>query len=361
MGSIARKGQRFYALVWDRVTKKQRWKLLPKDIQGPRAARTAMRVLQDASDRRLIGLPTQSSKQSSDSWGKVAARLLAEIKVKNGRESWYLQTRAMVRRLKKGIGNQPIREVTIGMCRAYELWRLGEIGESTKETLRKEIMFFRRIWKRAIEVGCVSDNPWQKITLPKRAPRSPKFLSIEQFGALVKVAPAEWMFRWQFLVQTGARLVEARTAQWEQMNFQAGVIRLKNAGKGKGTKEAFRTIPLPAAMLAELRRREGKRGELIFEHIGEWTKQFTKDRRAAGIADMPARNRLRHTFASWLAMSGLVTILELRYLLGHESIESTEVYAQLIPGQNRAVASILDENYRRSIESQETAKVVDIG
>jgi site-specific recombinase XerD len=39
----------------------------------------------------------------------------------------------------------------------------------------------------------------------------------------------------------------------------------------------------------------------------------------------------RHTFASWLAQSGTVTLLELRDLLRHESTQMTERYAHMIP------------------------------
>jgi integrase len=39
----------------------------------------------------------------------------------------------------------------------------------------------------------------------------------------------------------------------------------------------------------------------------------------------------RHTYASWLAQSGTVTLLELRDLLRHESTQMTERYAHMIP------------------------------
>ncbi len=266
----------------------------------------------------------------------------------------------MVRRLNRIMGNKPIEAVTVGMCRAYEIERLTEIGDGTKETLRKEIMLFRRIWRRAIEAGAVVVDPWKALTLPKRAARSPKFMTVEQFGDLIRVATPEWAFRWRFLVQTGARLIEAVSVRWSQVDFQSRTIRLRNAAKGKGTREEFRTILLSGELIAELRNRKGNEEGLVFLNIGEWTKQFTANRRAAGIPSLSARNMLRHTFASWLAQSGEVTLLELRDLMGHGDISSTQVYAHLIPAQNVAVAVVLAENCRRSVEDifdQEVAKV----
>lgn len=55
----------------------------------------------------------------------------------------------------------------------------------------------------------------------------------------------------------------------------------------------------------------------------------------------------RHTYASWLAQSGTVTLLELRDLLRHESTQMTERYAHLIPGkleqQSSKIGAILGE------------------
>ena len=39
----------------------------------------------------------------------------------------------------------------------------------------------------------------------------------------------------------------------------------------------------------------------------------------------------RHTYASWLAQSGTVSLIELRDLLRHETTQMTERYAHLIP------------------------------
>jgi integrase len=50
----------------------------------------------------------------------------------------------------------------------------------------------------------------------------------------------------------------------------------------------------------------------------------------------------RHTFASWLAQSGTVTLLELRDLLRHSSITMTERYAHLIPGKAQEKTGLIE-------------------
>lgn len=69
---------------------------------------------------------------------------------------------------------------------------------------------------------------------------------------------------------------------------------------------------------------------------------------------------LRHTFASWLAQTGQVTLHELRDLMRHESIKMTERYAHMIPDgikeQSWRINEILT-NHRRS--KQDTLEYED--
>jgi len=65
-----------------------------------------------------------------------------------------------------------------------------------------------------------------------------------------------------------------------------------------------------------------------------------------GITDARHRVRfhtLRHTFASWLAQSGDVTLQELREYMRHERIEMTLRYAHLIPGHQRDKLRIIED------------------
>ena len=52
---------------------------------------------------------------------------------------------------------------------------------------------------------------------------------------------------------------------------------------------------------------------------------------------------MRHTFASWLAQSGQVSIMELQKLMRHKNISMTMRYAHLFPGQENEKLSIIGE------------------
>ena len=83
-----------------------------------------------------------------------------------------------------------------------------------------------------------------------------------------------------------------------------------------------------------------------------WGISYTFDRVVAelglndGVTDKRRRVRfhtLRHTFASWLAQSGQVTLHELMELMRHKRIEMTLRYAHLIPGGGRNKLRIIDQ------------------
>jgi integrase len=61
---------------------------------------------------------------------------------------------------------------------------------------------------------------------------------------------------------------------------------------------------------------------------------------------------LRHTFASWLAQSGAVTLIELRDLMRHSSIVMTERYAHLIPGKSQEKAAIIGDILNATIDKK---------
>ena len=52
---------------------------------------------------------------------------------------------------------------------------------------------------------------------------------------------------------------------------------------------------------------------------------------------------MRHTFASWLAQSGKVTLMELQKLMRHRNITMTMRYAHLFPGQESEKLSIIGD------------------
>jgi integrase len=77
-----------------------------------------------------------------------------------------------------------------------------------------------------------------------------------------------------------------------------------------------------------------------------------------GIEDKRQRvvfHTLRHTFASWLAMQG-ESLLTIKELMGHKTVEMTLRYSHLIPDQKRAAVDKLGQRANGKVVSMEEAR-----
>jgi len=101
--------------------------------------------------------------------------------------------------------------------------------------------------------------------------------------------------------------------------------------KGKGDKE--RIVPIPDFLKKELFKYKNQSQKYLFTNKSgkpltrQWiSKVFKKVSKKVGIKITP--HCLRHTFASYLINNGM-DIYHLAKLLGHSSVSTTQIYAQL--------------------------------
>lgn len=122
----------------------------------------------------------------------------------------------------------------------------------------------------------------------------------------------------------------------------------------KGGKRVF--VRVPEDMIRMLQAYKRKPAEPIFQQPRKKT-AFTKTPacfktavRKLGLEPencdslyMVTLHTMRHTFASWLAQSGKVTLMELQKLMRHKNITMTMRYAHLFPGQESEKLSIIGD------------------
>jgi hypothetical protein len=58
----------------------------------------------------------------------------------------------------------------------------------------------------------------------------------------------------------------------------------------------------------------------------------------------PGKQKIRHTFASWLALQGETT-LTIEELLGHKTLAMAERYSHLIPDHKRRVILAMEKGF----------------
>ena len=155
-------------------------------------------------------------------------------------------------------------------------------------------------------------------------------------------------------LHTGCRKSELLGLDWERADLKRNVITLE-ARHTKTNKR--RTVPLNEDAREALIRRASFRAEhcpdspWVFcnkygERIADVKTAFNRACEKAGITNFRMHD-LRHSCASWLVMAGR-PILEVRDMLGHQSVTMTERYAHLAPDKLRDAARALESRSRFS-------------
>ncbi len=154
-------------------------------------------------------------------------------------------------------------------------------------------------------------------------------------------------------LKTGLRATEIFGIHGQDLDMHGLVIHIRAKGGER------QTVPAPDDIMQILAGYRRLPHERVFQDDQggpiTWGVSCTFDRVVAelglndGVTDKRRRVRfhtLRHTFASWLAQSGEVTLHELMEMMRHKRIEMTLRYAHLIPGGGRRKLSIIDDALR---------------
>jgi integrase len=179
-----------------------------------------------------------------------------------------------------------------------------------------------------------------------------QFLTFEEAERIVSAAAPEWRTFIITALKTGLRVGELLALKWEDVDLVAGQLVVRRTlwhgqeGPPKGGRN--RKVPLSNEAVAVLKAHRHLKGAYVFcEADGRrLTHSRVKDVvpsacRKAQLAKRLTTHGLRHTFASHLVMRG-VSLIAVKELLGHESIEMTLRYSHLSPDVKRDAVKLLD-------------------
>ncbi|MBN2371762.1 MAG: site-specific integrase [Vicinamibacteria bacterium] len=158
----------------------------------------------------------------------------------------------------------------------------------------------------------------------------------------------------RLLIFTGARASEIKTARWENVNLEAGVLRVPLPKEG--TPKNIRLAPPALSVLKVLPRLAGNpyviAGRLPGTHLTDLEKPWQRIRKAADLEDVRLHD-LRHGWAS-IAAAGGASLPILGAVLGHSQPTTTQRYAHFSEDPLRGVV----DQTARKIESALNRDVV---
>lgn len=176
------------------------------------------------------------------------------------------------------------------------------------------------------------------------------------------------------LLHTGARFSEVTSLTWDEIDFKQRTIFFKSTKDGnerhismsKLVKEVLKSLPKSKSELII----STFRGTQILQMNKKWQqvvdsiipnnivtvkktddegnmRELNDEERKLLIKQTKKRlttHSLRHTHASWMAMSGNFNLMEIRDELGHKTTKMTERYAHLLPKERHRKTNELFDN-----------------
>ncbi len=207
----------------------------------------------------------------------------------------------------------------------------------------RAVVAVRGLHRFALREGLSANDPAARVRPPAPLRRLPKAISVEQVAQLLAAAAAAdtpLALRDRALLEvlyaTGARISEAVGLAVDDLDREAGVVKLA----GKGGKE--RVVPVGSFALAAVQQylvrarpelaKGGKGAAALFLNArgGPLSRQsawavLRVVAQRAGITTEVSPHTLRHSFATHL-LDGGADVRVVQELLGHASVTTTQVY-----------------------------------
>ncbi len=252
---------------------------------------------------------------------------------------------------------KPLRlsDVTQETIRNYKEYLLAE--EYKKSTVRSSLTALSSVFSKAIkDMGVFAGpNPVRGVGLPKPPKRvistgegdGPRFLSKDEISRLLVAAEDHGRDMYMLValgIFAGLRKNELINARWNWIDFENGLLLVRNKGRFTTKSGHERTIPLAGRLSEILKPHQGVPESFIVypeqaeknddvdsstKYRVDFTDAFKRVVKKAELTRVTP-HVLRHTFASQLVMAG-TSLYKVSQWMGHEDLKTTMIYAHLSP------------------------------
>lgn len=209
------------------------------------------------------------------------------------------------------------RSVTKSMIDEYVVTMVQE--EMSAATIKQHVSALRTFFKTCQAMGAEIDNPARFVSTPRLSEQLPKTIEQEAIAEALRSPETNKQAKAAIAIiyETGVRLQELMDIRPEDIDSKT--MSIKVHGKGKKERTVYYgdlTKQYGRCWHGQQHTQRGVR-HLVYEALKPYSK-----------AQQLSPHALRHTYASQLINNGMA-IEGISKLLGHEHIETTEIYAKL--------------------------------
>jgi site-specific recombinase XerD len=210
-------------------------------------------------------------------------------------------------------------------------------------------MFNQSVCALRLFYSKVLKRPWvvERVAFQRQHRRLPEILSPEEVAAILAATSS---LRDRMLLECaygcGLRLKEVRQLKVKDIDSERMVLRVD---QGKGRKDRY--VMLPKVLLEGLRAywQEARPREWLFPGVKpdqpvserKVEETFSRAAKQAGVRKRVSLHSLRHSFATHLLEAG-TNVRAIQVLLGHRSLNTTQIYTHLAATYLNETQSPLD-------------------
>ncbi len=285
--------------------------------------------------RKTLHLPVDISIE------KFWERYLEYAKLHKTENSWKTDY-YVFREFLEFLNQKNINKLTKLSPEIFEKFKLHLLEKGNKKiTVNKKLRTIKAIMSRAVEWELLPENPCKKVKLFKQPEGRLRFLTKEEISRLLEVIDREDIYLYTvILLNTGLRRAEFVNLRWENVDLEAGILRVVNRDGFTTKNYRNRTIPLSPKTVESFKRLKELSPEkpcsLSQDQLSRIISYYAKK---AGFHDVTCHT-LRHTFASHLVMKG-IDLVTVKKLMGHLDLNTTLIYAKVTEEHKlKAISSI---------------------
>jgi integrase/recombinase XerC len=225
-------------------------------------------------------------------------------------------------------------------------------ADYAKTSIARKLACLRSFYRFGQREAWVDHNPAKALRNPRKTRKLPHFLTTTEVGKLLAAPPSDQPLglRDRAILETlysaGLRVSELVGLNDGDLDFEQGIVRVR----GKGRKERIAPLGSYAARalgrwlkVRKLSAKEptGRQAPVFVNRFGSRLtgrsvgRMLEKHLQHAGLDDRTSPHTLRHSFATHLLDRG-ADIRSVQELLGHKSLETTQIYTHVSTSNLRA-------------------------